>query len=215
MQVLQNSNLKVMSEQEKQSIRNRLSRVNSKDEEEKLRELLALNNIRLVFHVAKRFKNLAIEYEDLISVGILGLIKAAKTFNTKKNNKFATYASICIRNEILMKARKVKGKYKDISLQEPVDHDFDGNKLSLEDLLGTGEELVYEEIEHNFNKEKMREILSKLPKRDRLVVILRNGLANLEPMTQQEVAKALGYTQSYISRLEVKIVDKLRLLARL
>ena len=156
-------------------------------------------NLRLVVYIAKRFESTGINIEDLISIGTIGLIKAIGTFRRDKNIKLATYSSRCIENEILMHIRKTAGQRCEVSLDEPINTDWDGNELLLSDILGTDGDV-----------ELLRQALSRLPQRDREIVSLRFGLTGRTPMTQKEAADLLGISQSYISRLEKRIMEKLR-----
>lgn len=174
------------------------------------RNTLIEHNLRLVVYIAKRFDNTGIDMEELISVGTLGLIKAVKSYNSDKKIKLATYASRCIENEILMFLRKmVKTRY-EMSLDEPLNVDWEGNKLLLSDILGTDSDQVYKDMESNNEKSTLKELFSKLNKRDRNIICMRYGLYGSEERTQKEIADMMNISQSYISRLEKKIVDKLR-----
>ncbi len=177
----------------------------------KARNLLIEHNLRLVVYIAKRFENLNTDIEDLISIGTIGLIKAINTYRTDKNIKLATYASRCIENEILMYIRKNTGKSCEISIEEPLNTDYDGNELLLSDILGGDEEQVYKELEIAEDKKTIRRALSELSEREREIITLRFGLgADDRELTQKEVADLLGISQSYISRLEKKIIRRLR-----
>ena len=167
-------------------------------------------NLRLVVYIAKKFNNTNIDIEDLVSVGTLGLIKAVNSFDMSKKIKLATYASRCIENEILMYLRKVVRRKAEISLDEPLNVDGDGNELLLGDVLGTESDLVFKDIESNVEKELLKEALTKLSKREQQIVALRFGLENDEEITQKEVADLMGISQSYISRLEKKIILRLK-----
>ena len=167
-------------------------------------------NLRLVVYIAKRFESTGINIEDLISIGTIGLIKAIGTFRRDKNIKLATYSSRCIENEILMHIRKTAGQRCEVSLDEPINTDWDGNELLLSDILGTDGDVVLRRLEDNAELELLRQALSRLPQRDREIVSLRFGLTGRTPMTQKEAADLLGISQSYISRLEKRIMDKLR-----
>lgn len=184
------------------------------DEEErtKLKNVLIERNLRLVVYIAKHFENTGVGIEDLISIGTIGLMKAINTFNTEKNIKLATYASRCIENEILMYIRKNSKSKNDISLDEPLNVDWDGNELLLSDILGTDNDEVHKGIEANEEKSIIRNAVKKLKKRDRTIIELRFGLTNADgkEMTQKEVADLLGISQSYISRLEKRIIDTLK-----
>ena len=167
-------------------------------------------NLRLVVYIAKRFESTGINIEDLISIGTIGLIKAIGTFRRDKNIKLATYSSRCIENEILMHIRKTAGQRCEVSLDEPINTDWDGNELLLSDILGTDGDTVLRRLEDNAELELLRQALSRLPQRDREIVSLRFGLTGRTPMTQKEAADLLGISQSYISRLEKRIMEKLR-----
>ncbi len=179
---------------------------------DEIRNILVEHNLRLVVYIAKRFENTGIGIEDLISIGTIGLIKAINTFSTDKNIKLATYASRCIENEILMYIRKNSKAKNDISLDEPLNVDWDGNELLLSDILGTDEDEVHRGIEEEEEKNMLCEAVKKLSERDRTIIELRFGLngTSQEEMTQKEVADMLGISQSYISRLEKKIIAGLR-----
>ncbi|MBQ7760714.1 MAG: RNA polymerase sporulation sigma factor SigE [Clostridia bacterium] len=168
------------------------------------------HNLRLVVYIAKRFENTGIGFEDLTSIGTIGLIKAVKTYKLDKNIKFATYASRCIENEILMYIRKNANRRIEISIDEPLNTDWDGNELLLSDVLGTEEDLVYKDIEKEEDNKTLKEAISKLNKREQTIVYMRFGLNGYEEKTQKEVADLLGISQSYISRLEKKIFNRLR-----
>lgn len=168
------------------------------------------HNLRLVVYIARKFDNTGVDLDDLISVGTIGLIKAVNTFNAEKNIKLATYASRCIENEILMHLRKIVRIKSEVSLDEPLNVDFEGNELLLSDVLGTDGDCVFTSIESSVDEELLKNALDKLPEREKRIVALRFGLYGLEEMTQKEVADMLGISQSYISRLEKKIVGKLK-----
>ena len=178
--------------------------------DEDARLTLIEHNLRLVVYIAKRFENTNINIEDLISIGTGGLIKAVNTFCADKNIKLATYASRCIENEILMYIRKNSGRMGEISIDEPLNVDWDGNELLLSDVLGSEEESAAEEIMHREEIETIRQAVNSLEPRDRQIIILRYGLDNYPEMTQKEVADLLGISQSYISRLEKRIIEGLR-----
>lgn len=167
-------------------------------------------NLRLVVYIAKKFDNTNIDIEDLVSVGTLGLIKAVNSFDMNKKIKLATYASRCIENEILMYLRKIVRRKAEISLDEPLNVDGDGNELLLGDVLGTESDLIFKDIENNVEKELLKEALTKLSKREQQIVTLRFGLESDEEVTQKEVADLMGISQSYISRLEKKIISRLK-----
>lgn len=169
------------------------------------------HNLRLVVYIAKKFENTGVGVEDLISIGTIGLIKGINTFKPDKNIKLATYASRCIENEILMYLRRNNKTKLEISFDEPLNVDWDGNELLLSDILGTDEDETYKNIEDDVDRELLQMALSKLSRRERTIVKLRFGLENGgEEMTQKEVADLLGISQSYISRLEKKIIKRLQ-----
>ncbi|MBQ7379618.1 MAG: RNA polymerase sporulation sigma factor SigK [Clostridia bacterium] len=174
------------------------------------RNALIEHNLRLVVYVAKKFESTGTGIEDLISIGTIGLCKAVNTFRSDKNIKLATYASRCIENEILMYLRKQSGKGGEVSLDEPLNVDFDGNELLLSDILGNDEDGVAYELEQREEREAIRRAVASLGERERLIIELRYGLSGKEEMTQKEVAAYLGISQSYISRLEKKIIADLR-----
>lgn len=178
--------------------------------EEAARQELIEHNLRLVVYIARRFENTGINIEDLISIGTIGLIKAANTFRPDKNIKLATYASRCIENEILMYIRKSGNIRSELSFDEPLSTDWDGNELLLSDVLGTEENSAMRDIELDEERKIIYEAVAGLAPREREIIELRFGLAGGREMTQKEVADALGISQSYISRLEKKIIDRLR-----
>ena len=178
--------------------------------DEGIRSQLVEHNLRLVVYIARKFDNTGVELDDLISVGTIGLIKAVNTFNADKKIKLATYASRCIENEILMHLRKVVRFRGDVSLDEPLNVDYDGNELVLSDVLGTDNDCVFTTIESSIDEELLQKALSILPMREKQIMALRFGLYGGDELTQKEVADMLGISQSYISRLEKKIVKKLR-----
>lgn len=177
---------------------------------EEIRSQLIEHNLRLVVYIARKFDNTGIDLDDLISVGTIGLIKAVNTFNADKKIKLATYASRCIENEILMHLRKVVRFKGEVSLDEPLNVDFEGNELLLSDVLGTDNDCVFTSIESSIDEELLKNALDKLPEREKRIMALRFGLYGMEEKTQKEVADMLGISQSYISRLEKKIVQKLK-----
>ena len=194
--------------------------LSNKEEEELLSELdennvearkiLVEHNLRLVVYIAKKFENTGVDLEDLISIGTIGLMKAINTFNNKKNIKLATYASRCIENEILMflrRSNKLKGE---ISIDEPLNQDGDGNELLLSDLLGTDEDIVYKNLEDEVDKRLLKSAMEKLTDKEKNIMNLRFGMSGNKEKTQKEVADMLGISQSYISRLEKKIMLKMR-----
>lgn len=178
--------------------------------EKEARSLLIEHNLRLVVYIAKKFDNTAVGVEDLISIGTIGLIKAINTFNPEKNIKLATYASRCIENEILMYIRKLTAQKSEISLDEPINTDWDGNELLLSDILGTDGDTVMRPMEESVERQLLREALLRLPQRERDILVLRYGLGGCQEKTQKEVADLLGISQSYISRLEKRIMLRLR-----
>ena len=178
--------------------------------DERAKQRLIERNLRLVVYIARRFENTGINIEDLISIGTIGLIKGISTFKTDRNIKLATYASRCIENEILMYIRKISGQKTEVSLDEPINTDWDGNELLLSDVLGTEGDTVMRPMEEDVEHQLLREALSRLPERDRYIIDLRFGLRGGEEMTQKEVADLLGISQSYISRLEKRIMQRLR-----
>ena len=170
------------------------------------------HNLRLVVYIAKKFDNTGVGVEDLISIGTIGLIKAINTFNRNKNIKLATYASRCIENEILMYLRRNSKTRMEVSIDEPLNVDWDGNELLLSDILGTEEDVIYRDIETEMERKLLNKAIEKLSRRERTIVELRFGLNNPlgEEKTQKEVADMLGISQSYISRLEKKIMKRLK-----
>ena len=185
-----------------------LARIETGDESAKQR--LIERNLRLVVYIARRFENTGVNIEDLISIGTIGLIKAIGTFRTDRNIKLATYASRCIENEILMHIRKISSQKSEVSLDEPINTDWDGNELLLSDILGTDGDTVMRPMEEDVEHQLLREALARLPERDRYIVCLRFGLCGAQEKTQKEVADLLGISQSYISRLEKRIMQRLR-----
>ena len=178
--------------------------------DENARMILIEHNLRLVVYIAKRFDNTGVDMDDLVSIGTIGLIKAVSSYNPDKNIKLATFASRCIENEILMHLRKTGRTRAEISLDEPLNVDFEGNMLLLSDVLGTDPDCVYSDVEGSTEKEMLKESFDRLPERERQILELRFGLYGKEEMTQKEIADMMGISQSYISRLEKKIVDNLR-----
>ena len=174
------------------------------------REQLIVHNLRLVVYIAKKFESTGICVDDLVSIGTIGLIKAVNTFSPEKNIKLATYASRCIENEILMFLRKSSQHRNDISIDEPLNIDWDGNELLLSDILGTDDDEVNSNIEDDAEKMVLRQTVEKLPERERIIMEMRFGLKTGREMTQKEVADVIGISQSYISRLEKKIIKKLK-----
>ena len=174
------------------------------------RDALIEHNLRLVAFIAKRFENTGANIEELISIGTLGLMKAVASFNKEKNIKLATYASRCIENEILMFIRKTSSQKKEISIDEPLSVDWDGNELLLSDVLGSDNDVISKEMEDNEERLVLMEAIKDLSARERLIIEMRFGLSGREEQTQKEVADSLGISQSYISRLEKKIMQRLR-----
>ena len=172
--------------------------------------ILIEHNLRLVVYLAKKFESTGINVEDLISIGTIGLIKAVNTFKAEKNIKLATYASKCIENEILMHLRRVGKTKTEISLDEPLNIDWDGNELLLSDILGTEEDVVFRNMENEVDLSLLNDSIQKLNKREYMIMKLRFGLNNTKSFTQKEVADILGISQSYISRLEKKILNRLK-----
>ncbi len=175
-----------------------------------VKSILIERNLRLVVYIARKFENTNIAIEDLISIGTIGLIKAVNTFDTDKQIKLATYASKCIENEILMYLRKTSKIKNEISLDEPLNIDWDGNELLLSDILGTDGDIIYKYIEDEVDKSLLKEAIDKLSNREKTIVELRYGLSNGIEKTQKEVADLLGISQSYISRLEKRIIKRLQ-----
>ncbi len=174
------------------------------------RNVLVEHNLRLVVYIAKRFDNTGVDLEELVSVGTIGLIKAVKSYNSEKKIKLATYASRCIENEILMFLRKMVKTRNEISLDEPLNVDYEGNKLLLGDVLGTDGGEIYREVENEVEKSILMELFSRLEERDRNILCMRYGLNGVEEKTQKEIADMMGISQSYISRLEKRILEKLK-----
>ena len=174
------------------------------------RDKLVEHNLRLVVYIAKRFENTGINIEDLVSIGTIGLIKAINSFCPEKNIKLATYASRCIENEILMYIRKISCRRTEVSIDEPLNVDWDGNELLLSDVLGNEEDGVSYELERQEERKIIRDAVAALDPREREIVEMRFGLCGRDELTQKEVAEKLGISQSYISRLEKKTIAKLR-----
>jgi len=178
--------------------------------DESVRQKLIERNLRLVVYVARRFENTGVGLEDLISIGAIGLIKAVETFDPNKRIKLATYASRCIENEILMFLRKLSNQKGEISLDEPINTDYDGNELLLSEVLGTDADSVMQPLEEETDRAILRRAVENLPSREKRIVQLRFGLYGEKEQTQKEVADKLGISQSYISRLEKRIISRLR-----
>ena len=174
------------------------------------KSLLIELKLRLVVYIAKKFENTNVDIEDLISVGTIGLIKAVNSFDDAKQIKLATYASRCIENEILMHLRKVIKTRKELSLDEPLNVDWEGNVLLLSDVLGTESDVIYKDIENDVEREILIESFNKLPPRERQIIKLRFGILGSPKKTQKEIADMFGISQSYISRLEKKVMSKLK-----
>ncbi len=184
-----------------------IARLDQGDEE--VKTILIEHNLRLVVYIAKKFENTGINIEDLVSIGTIGLIKAVNTFEPKKNIKLATYASRCIENEILMYLRRNQKNRAEVSLDEPLNIDWDGNELLLSDILGTEGDMIYKKIEGEVEKSLLWQAMHKLSPREHTIIKLRFGLADGTEKTQKEVADLLGISQSYISRLEKRILKRL------
>lgn len=202
-----------LSKEEEQELSEKLA-----DGDEKAREKLITHNLRLVVYIAKKFESSGVNIEDLISIGTIGLIKSVNTFRPDKNIKLATYASRCIENEILMYLRKIASQKLEISLDEPLNTDWDGNELMLSDVLGSDGDEISREVEENDEKAVLLKVIENLPRREREIVDMRFGLGEKRELTQKEVADKLGISQSYISRLEKKIIkrigDKMKALSK-
>lgn len=182
----------------------------SGEKKEEARRALIEHNLRLVVYIARKFENTGCEADDLVSIGTIGLIKAINSYKTDKNIKLATYASRCIENEILMHLRRTVKLKSEVSLDEPLNPDFDGNELAISDVIGTAPDIVDGDMESSVERELLFEALKQLSERERLIMRLRFGLDGGEEMTQKDVADLLGISQSYISRLEKKIIARLK-----
>lgn len=182
------------------------------EEHEEAKATLIEHNLRLVVYIAKKFDNTGVGVEDLISIGTIGLIKSINTYNPSKNIKLATYASRCIENEILMHLRRTSKMKLEVSIDEPLNVDWDGNELLLSDILGTEEDIIYKDMELEVEKKLLKKAVDKLPAREKKIIELRYGLTSQDgkELTQKEVADMMGISQSYISRLEKKIMKRLR-----
>ena len=178
--------------------------------DEKAKQTLTEHNLRLVVYIARRFENTGLNLEDLISIGTIGLIKAINTFKSAKNIKLATYASRCIENEILMYLRKVSNQRTEVSFDEPLNTDWDGNELLLSDVLGTDDDEVCRPLEDDADKQMLSAAIQTLNEREKNIIVLRFGLGGRNELTQKEVADLMGISQSYISRLEKRIIVRLR-----
>ena len=178
--------------------------------DETAKSMLIERNLRLVVFISRRFENTGVNLEDLISIGTIGLIKAISTYRRDRNIKLATYASRCIENEILMHIRKIANQKTEVSLDEPINMDYDGNELLLADILGTDEDMVFRPLEDDVDLCLLRQAVRGLPERERQIVVMRFGLEGHKELTQKEVAQFMGISQSYISRLEKRIMERLR-----
>ena len=175
------------------------------------RNKLIEHNLRLVVFLAKKYENTGVDLEDLVSIGTIGLIKGVNTYKLDKNIKLATYASRCIDNEILMFLRKNKRRRGEVSFEDSLSYDSEGNELHLEDILGTADDIVTRPLEEEIEKKILYDELTKLNERDKEIMIMRYGLFNRKEMTQKEVAQTLGISQSYISRIEKKVINRLKI----
>ena len=187
-----------------------LAALEGEEGRQEARSQLIEHNLRLVVYIARRFENTGINIEDLISIGTIGLIKAVETYKPAKNIKLATYASRCIENEILMHLRKNANRRREVSLDEPLNTDWDGNELLLSDVLGTEEDSIEKPLEDDVDRDLLFTAITKLSERERTIITLRFGLDGRRERTQKEVADQLGISQSYISRLEKRIIDRLK-----
>lgn len=178
--------------------------------DEGAKQTLVEHNLRLVVYIARRFENTGTALEDLISIGTIGLIKAVSTYDPDKKIRLATYASRCIENEILMHIRKTANQKTEVSLDEPINMDGDGNELLLIDILGTDEDMIFRPLEEDVDRKVLRQALEELPEREKEIVLMRYGLQGRRELTQKEVALKMGISQSYISRLEKKIMLRLK-----
>ena len=194
-----------LTKQEEEDIFKKIAQNDSK-----AKDVLIVHNLRLVVYIAKKFESSGVGVEDLISIGTIGLIKACNTFSTNKNIKLATYASRCIENEILMYLRKINSKKHELSIDEPLKIDWDGNELLLSDILGTDSDCVNRDIEDKAELNVVVGLIEKLDSRERDIMKMRFGMAGDKEYTQKEVADKIGISQSYISRLEKKIISRLR-----
>ena len=178
--------------------------------DESARQQLVEHNLRLVVYIARRFENTGVNLEDLISIGTIGLIKGVNTYRSDKKIRLATYASRCIENEILMHIRKISNQKTEVSLDEPINMDCDGNELLLSDILGTDEDMIFRPLEEDVDLRVLRQALRELPEREREIILMRFGLEGRKELTQKEVAQKMGISQSYISRLEKRIMQRLK-----
>lgn len=179
-------------------------------EQPEVRRVLIERNLRLVVYIARKFENTGVGLDDLISIGTIGLIKAVNTYRMDKNTKLATYASRCIENEILMYLRKSAGQRAEVSIDEPLNTDWDGNELLLSDVLGTEPDCVMRPVEDDVEREILQRVLERLSPREKTIISLRFGLDGRDELTQKEVADRLGISQSYISRLEKRIINRMK-----
>ena len=194
-----------LSPEEEETVFNEL-----RNGDETHRDLLVIHNLRLVVYIAKKFDSPTAGAEDLVSIGTIGLMKAVKTFDPDKNIKLATYASRCIENEILMYLRKASNSKIELSFDEPLSTDWDGNELTLRDVLGSEPDEISEDIEHEDEKRLLRYVVERLPEKEREIMYLRFGMDGNEPYTQKQLADKMGISQSYISRLEKRILAKIK-----
>jgi len=188
--------------------------IKARNGDENARNILIEHNLRLVVFLAKKYENTGYDLDDLVSIGSIGLIKGINTYKPDKNIKLATYASRCIANEILMFLRKNKKRKSEISFEDALNYDNEGNELHLEDILGTEEDLVSKEYEEKVDKELLKKEIDKLKARDKQIMIMRYGLNNTKEYTQKEVAQILGISQSYISRIEKKVIKNLKIIMK-
>lgn len=194
-----------LTKEEEQNLYNEISQG-----KESSKNKLIVHNLRLVVYIAKKFENSGVPIDDLISIGTIGLIKAVNTFSPERSIKLATYASRCIENEILMYLRKTSNMKNEVSIEEPLDTDWDGNELLLCDILGSEADIVNKDIEQELEKKLLLQAVDKLNSREKLIMEMRFGLNSKKEFTQKQVADELGISQSYISRLEKKIIKRLR-----
>ena len=187
-----------------------MAQLNAEGEQRTARDRLIEHNLRLVVYISKRFENTGVGIEDLISIGTIGLIKAVETYQPDRNIKLATYASRCIENEILMHLRKIANRRSEVSLDEPLNVDWDGNELLLSDVLGTEGDLIEKPVEESAERDLLFQAVGRLGERERTIITLRFGLDGAPERTQKEVADLLGISQSYISRLEKRIINRLK-----
>jgi len=194
-----------LTREEEENLLSRLER-----DREEVRGILIERNLRLVVYIARRFENTGVGIEDLVSIGTIGLIKAVSTYQPEKRIKLATYASRCIENEILMYLRKISGKRGEVSLEEPLNIDWDGNELLLSDILGTEPDIIMKPLEEDVERQMLFRAVERLAPREKAIITMRFGLDGKQEHTQKEVADLLGISQSYISRLEKRTIAKLR-----